>query len=61
MAALDLNKLFRKHDYDNAIIFGHAKDGNLHFVITQGFNDQAADRSVRALHRRRGGAGRQSL
>ncbi len=40
--ALDLNKLFRKHDYDNAIIFGHAKDGNLHFVITQGFNDQAA-------------------
>src|SRR5664279_922970 len=41
-AALDLNQLFRKHDYDNAIIFGHAKDGNLHFVITQGFNDQAA-------------------
>ena len=41
-AALDLNKLFVKHDYDNAIIFGHAKDGNLHFVITQGFNDQAA-------------------
>jgi D-lactate dehydrogenase len=40
--ALDLTKLFRKHDYDNAIIFGHAKDGNLHFVITQGFNDQAA-------------------
>src|ERR1022692_2562228 len=41
-AALDLNKLFIKHEYDNAIIFGHAKDGNLHFVITQGFNDQAA-------------------
>jgi D-lactate dehydrogenase len=41
-AALDLNKLFVKHDYGNAIIFGHAKDGNLHFVITQGFNDQAA-------------------
>jgi D-lactate dehydrogenase len=41
-AAHDLNGLFRKHDYDNAIIFGHAKDGNLHFVITQSFNDQAA-------------------
>jgi D-lactate dehydrogenase len=41
-AALDLTKLFHKHDYDDAIIFGHAKDGNLHFVITQGFNDQAA-------------------
>ena len=40
--ALDLTKLFRKHGYNNAIIFGHAKDGNLHFVITQGFNDQAA-------------------
>jgi D-lactate dehydrogenase len=40
--ALDLTKLFHKHDYENAIIFGHAKDGNLHFVITQGFNDQAA-------------------
>jgi D-lactate dehydrogenase len=41
-AAQDLNKLFGKHDYPNAIIFGHAKDGNLHFVITQSFNDQAA-------------------
>jgi len=41
-AAHDLNQLFRKHDYSNAIIFGHAKDGNLHFVITQSFNDQAA-------------------
>jgi D-lactate dehydrogenase len=41
-AAVDLQQLFRKHHYDNAIIFGHAKDGNLHFVITQSFNDQAA-------------------
>ena len=41
-AAHDLNGLFRKHGYSNAIIFGHAKDGNLHFVITQSFNDQAA-------------------
>lgn len=41
-AAIDLTKLFVKHGYDNGIIFGHAKDGNLHFVITQSFNDQAA-------------------
>ena len=41
-AAVDLTRLFRKHGYDNAIIFGHAKDGNLHFVITQSFNDQAS-------------------
>lgn len=37
-AAVDLTHLFQKHGYTNAIIFGHAKDGNLHFVITQGFN-----------------------
>ena len=41
-AAVDLTKLFARHGYDEAIIFGHAKDGNLHFVITQSFNDQAA-------------------
>ena len=41
-AADGLNKLFTLHGYDNAIIFGHAKDGNLHFVITQSFNTQAA-------------------
>jgi D-lactate dehydrogenase len=39
-AAMDLIRLFEKHHYDNAIIFGHAKDGNLHFVITQGFNTE---------------------
>ena len=36
----DLINLFGVHAYDNAIIFGHAKDGNLHFVITQSFNTQ---------------------
>jgi D-lactate dehydrogenase len=41
-AASDLTALFEKHGYTEAIIFGHAKDGNLHFVITQGFNDDAA-------------------
>lgn len=38
-AVLELQGLFQKHDYKNAIIFGHAKDGNLHFVISQSFND----------------------
>ena len=41
-AAVDLIQLFTRHGYDEAILFGHAKDGNLHFVITQSFNDQAA-------------------
>lgn len=34
-AILDLQRLFKKFQYDNAIIFGHAKDGNIHFVVTQ--------------------------
>ncbi len=37
-AILDLHVLFAKYKYDNAIIFGHAKDGNIHFVVTQSFN-----------------------
>ncbi len=37
-AAVDLTALFRKHGYEDAIIFGHAKDGNLHFVISQSFS-----------------------
>ncbi len=36
-AIRDLQALFRKHHYQNAIIFGHARDGNLHFVISQAF------------------------
>lgn len=37
-AALDLQALFQKYAYDEAIIFGHALDGNLHFVFTQDFS-----------------------
>jgi D-lactate dehydrogenase len=47
--AVDLQKLFLKHGYDNGIIFGHAKDGNLHFVITQSFNDEAAIKQYAAF------------
>ena len=36
--------LFDKHGYDEAIIFGHALEGNLHFVFTQGF-DSAAEKA----------------
>ncbi|MHC5352450.1 FAD-binding and (Fe-S)-binding domain-containing protein [Metapseudomonas furukawaii] len=32
-----LLQLFDRHGYDEAIIFGHALEGNLHFVFTQGF------------------------
>ncbi|MGV3640413.1 MAG: FAD-binding and (Fe-S)-binding domain-containing protein, partial [Adhaeribacter sp.] len=40
-AILDLQELFRRHGYDKAIIFGHAKDGNIHFVVTQAFETPA--------------------
>jgi len=40
-ATLDLQALLRAHGYDEAIIFGHALEGNLHFVFTQGFDDAA--------------------
>jgi D-lactate dehydrogenase len=36
-----LIELLEKHRYDEAILFGHALEGNLHFVFTQGFDDPA--------------------
>jgi D-lactate dehydrogenase len=49
-AADQLTGLFARHGYAEAIVFGHAKDGNLHFVITQSFNDAAAvDRYARFI------------
>ncbi|HEX2867182.1 MAG TPA: FAD-binding and (Fe-S)-binding domain-containing protein [Ignavibacteriales bacterium] len=39
-ATSDLQELFKKHGYYDAIIFGHALEGNLHFVFKQGFNSQ---------------------
>lgn len=40
-AIIDLQQLFKKYDYNDAIIFGHAKDGNIHFVVTQTFNAES--------------------
>jgi D-lactate dehydrogenase len=40
-ATLDLQALLREHGYHEAIIFGHALEGNLHFVFTQDFNTAA--------------------
>lgn len=37
-AISDLQLLFKQHGYTRAIIFGHAKDGNIHFVVTQAFD-----------------------
>jgi D-lactate dehydrogenase len=37
-ATLELQRLLADHGYPEAIIFGHALEGNLHFVFTQDFN-----------------------
>jgi D-lactate dehydrogenase len=36
-ATLDLQKILKKYNYEEAVIFGHALEGNLHFVFTQDF------------------------
>jgi D-lactate dehydrogenase len=38
---LGLQDLFRRHHYEDSVIFGHARDGNLHFLLAQGTSDQA--------------------
>ncbi|MCK6391575.1 MAG: FAD-binding oxidoreductase [Azonexus sp.] len=49
-ATLDLQALLRQHGYHEAIIFGHALEGNLHFVFTQDFGDAAeVDRYARFM------------
>jgi len=40
-ATLDLHRLFEKWGYHEAVIFGHALEGNLHFVFTQDFGLQS--------------------
>ncbi len=42
---VELIKLFDKYRYANSVIFGHAKDGNIHFMLTDGFHSaQELDR-----------------
>lgn len=40
-ATLDLQALFAKYGYSEAVIFGHALEGNLHFMFSPNFNDAA--------------------
>jgi D-lactate dehydrogenase len=46
---VELQRLMRAHGYAEGIIFGHALDGNLHFVFTQGFDDSAEVRRYQEL------------
>lgn len=37
-ATIDLQNILKKYLYNEAVIFGHALEGNLHFVFTQDFS-----------------------
>jgi D-lactate dehydrogenase len=40
-ACLALKDLFKKYEYQDAVLFGHALEGNLHFVFSQDFSNQS--------------------
>ncbi len=52
-AVTDLQHLFTEFGYPDGAVFGHAKDGNLHFLVNQAFDTDADiahfDRFVRAM------------
>lgn len=37
-----LVELFDEHGYEDSVIFGHAKDGNIHFMLNERFEDPAS-------------------
>jgi D-lactate dehydrogenase len=50
-AITDLQILYARHGFDEAITFGHARDGNLHFVFAKDFADAATVRRYDAFMR----------
>ena len=49
-ATVELIRTAGRHGYEEAIVFGHAKDGNLHLTITQSYNTQTeVDRYARFM------------
>jgi D-lactate dehydrogenase len=50
-AITDLQVLYARHDFEDAITFGHARDGNLHFVFAKDFADPATVRRYDAFMR----------
>ena len=39
IACESLTSMFEAHGYENSVIFGHAKDGNIHFMLNERFGD----------------------
>lgn len=46
-----LTGLFTKHGYEASVIFGHARDGNLHFMLNEQFSEAASLRRYRRFTR----------
>lgn len=40
-ATVDLSALLDRHGYDDSCIYGHALEGNFHFIINQSFDSEA--------------------
>lgn len=48
-ATAELQALIARHGYDDACIYGHALEGNYHFIINQSFSDPAEAARYEAL------------
>ena len=48
-ATADLQALIARHGYDDACIYGHALEGNYHFIINQSFSSEEETRRHAAL------------
>ncbi len=49
-ACLAMKVLFKKHEYHDAVLFGHALEGNLHLVFSQDFSNKVeVDRYERLM------------
>lgn len=44
-----LAELFEKHGYEDSVIFGHAKDGNIHFMLGERLGDEEGVQRYRAF------------
>lgn len=50
-ATEDLSALLDRHGYDDSCIYGHALEGNFHFIINQSFDSEAEVRRYEAMIR----------
>ncbi len=49
-AIVDIQRLFTKYGYHDGIVFGHVKDGNLHFCLAQNFSDASEIKRFSDMH-----------